>query len=156
MVRYAFILDDSFAITVEPFVVLDARNGNENGARIQIQRVQRAHEAGTLLGDPLWRGDLFSLTDGPPGNWDRAHYHPRFNGQQAGSRQMDPELTKDPIHWALEQLKDIRGLAARAGADDLVAKAGDLQAQIDGLRDELQVALQKCASASTPTHATKT
>jgi hypothetical protein len=146
MVRYAFILEDSFAITVEPFVVLDANSGDENGARIQIRRVQGQAEPGTQLGDPVWRGDLFRLADGRPGNWDRAHYHPRFNGLEAGARVMDAELTKDPINWALDQLKDVRGLATRAAAHDLVARADDLQPQIDALRDELLVALQKCAT----------
>ena len=86
MVKYAFILSDSFAITVEPFVVLDSRTGDENGARIQIRRVQDGAEPATQLGEPIWRGDLFKLTDGSPGNWDRAHYHPRFHGLQAGER----------------------------------------------------------------------
>src|SRR4249920_699770 len=107
MVRYAFILEDSFAITVEPFVVLDPRTGDENGARIQIRRVQGDAEPGTQLGAPIWRGDLFRLTDGPPGNWDRAHYHPRFQGLEAGTRHMDPALKQDPISWALAQLGDL-------------------------------------------------
>ncbi|MDQ6671057.1 MAG: hypothetical protein M3069_09950, partial [Chloroflexota bacterium] len=56
---------------------------------------------GTQLGDPIWRGDLFRLTEGPRGNWDRAHYHPRFQGTSAGERHLDPELSRDPISWAL-------------------------------------------------------
>src|SRR5437879_10663883 len=94
--RYAFIFSDSFAITVEPFVVLDPKSGDENGARIQVRRVDAAGaEPGTHLVEPIWRGDLFRLTDGPKDNWDRAHYHPRFQGTQAGARVMDPELTRD-------------------------------------------------------------
>src|SRR2546423_1032589 len=76
--KFAFIFRDSFAVTVEPFSVLDPKNGNENGARIEICRVGGSEESGTILGEPVWRGDLFKLTDGPSGNWDRAHYHPRF------------------------------------------------------------------------------
>jgi hypothetical protein len=148
MVRYAFILEDSFAITVEPFVVLDPNSGDENGARIQIRRVQGGAEAGTQLAEPLWRGDLFRLTRGREGNWDRAHYHPRFHGLEAGDRVMDPELTRNPINWALVQLSDIQALATRAAAADLAAAAGDLQPQVDALHDEILVALQKCASAS--------
>src|SRR5436190_1832321 len=108
MVRYAFILLDSFAITVEPFVVLDSNTGNEHGARIQVRRVQAATEPGTQLAEPIWRGDLFRLTRGPADNWDRAHYHPRFEGLQAGSRVTDPQLTQDPITWALAR-RDSRG-----------------------------------------------
>jgi hypothetical protein len=147
MVQYAFIFD-SFAITVEPFTVLDPRSGDENGARIQIRRVPvGAPDFSTHLAEPIWRGDLFKLTDGPPDNWDRAHYHPRFHGLEAGQRMLDPELARDPLAWALVQLGDLRGLATRAAAPDLVAVADGLQPQVDAVRDEIFVALQKCASA---------
>jgi hypothetical protein len=150
MTRYAFIFRDSFAITVEPFVVLDARSGNEHGARIQIRRVNAGVEPGEILAEPIWRGDLFRLTDGSPNNWDRAHYHPRFEGLQAGSRVMDPELSKDPIAWALGQLSDLKTLAARAAAPDFEAVAADLQLQVDELHEELRSALEKSAAAARP------
>ncbi len=146
MVKYAFILSDAFAVTVERFVVVDPRSGDENGARIQIRRVQGGAEPGTQLGDPVWRGDLFRLTEGPRGNWDRAHYHPRFQGTSAGERRVDPELSRDPITWALTQFGDLSGLASRAAAPDLAAASGELQPEIDGLRDEIRVALEKCAA----------
>jgi hypothetical protein len=145
--KFAFIFRDSFAVTVEPFSVVDPKNGNENGARIQICRVGGSEESGTILGEPVWRGDLFKLTDGPSGNWDRAHYHPRFQGGQAGQRNFDPQLSKDPISWALGQLSDLRSLASRAEAPDLVAAADDLQPEITALQDEIRAALQKCAYA---------
>jgi len=148
MVRYAFIFRDSFAITVEPFVVLDSNTGNEHGARIQVRRVGSAPEPGTQLAEPIWRGDLFKLTDGPPDNWDRAHYHPRFQGLQAGSRVTDPDLSRDPITWALGQLGDLNTLANNAAAPDLAAVSGELQPQVDGLRDEIRAALEKSAAAS--------
>ena len=154
MVNYAFIFADSFAITVEPFVVLDPKTGDENGARIQIRRVYSGAEPGTHLGEPIWRGDLFRLTDGPKDNWDRAHYHPRFHGMEAGSRVLDPQLTKDPLSWALAQLSDLRSLATRAAAPDLTAASDDLQPQVDGVRDEILVALQKCVAAAPALRAT--
>ncbi len=148
MTRYAFIFSDTFAITVEPFVVLDPSSGDENGARIQVRRVDAAGaEAGTLLADPIWRGDLFRLTNGPKDNWDRAHYHPRFQGVQAGARVLDPQLTRDPISWALTQLGDLRSLAEGAAAPDLAAAASDLQPQVDAVQDEIRQAPQKCAAA---------
>jgi hypothetical protein len=150
MPRYAFIFRDSFAITVEPFVVLDARSGKEHGARIQIRRVKAGVEPGEVLAEPIWRGDLFRLTDGSPDNWDRAHYHPRFQGLQAGSRVMDPELSKDPIEWALGQLTDLNTLAVNAAAPDFEAVAADLQPQVDDLREELRSALEKSAAAARP------
>jgi hypothetical protein len=149
MVKYAFFLSDSFAVTVEPFVVLDSGSGDENGARIQVRRVEGGSEPGTHLGDPIWRGDLFHLTAGPRGNWDRAHYHPRFQGPAAGQRHTDPELSKDPLTWALGQLGDLKGLATRADAPDLAAASGELQPELDAVREEIHVALQKCAAAMT-------
>ncbi|MDQ6670383.1 MAG: hypothetical protein M3069_06470, partial [Chloroflexota bacterium] len=137
MVKYAFIFSDTFAVTVEPCVVLDSRTGNENGARIQLRRVQAAAEPGTQLGDPIWRGDLFRLTEGPRGNWDRAHYHPRFQGTSAGERHLDPELSRDPISWALAQLGDLHSLADRAAAPDLAAASAELQPEMDAVRDEI-------------------
>jgi hypothetical protein len=147
MVRYAFIFRDSFAITVEPFVVLDSNTGNEHGARIQVRRVEGAAEPGTQLAEPIWRGDLFRLTDGSPGNWDRAHYHPRFQGLQAGSRVTDPQLSRDPITWALAQLSDLHSLASSAAAPDLAAVSGELQPQVDGLREAIAVELESNHSA---------
>jgi hypothetical protein len=147
VVRYGFFLGDSFAITVEPFVVLDARSGNEHGARIQVRRVRGGpDEPSTTLGEPIWRGDLFRLTDGPPGNWDRAHYHPRFEGLQAGARHTDPALSKDPISWALVQLSDLERLGDHAAAPDLVSVAGELQPEVDELRDQIKVALERSAA----------
>jgi hypothetical protein len=148
MVSYAFIFRDSFAITVEPFVVLDATTGNEHGARIQVRRVRGATESGIQLTEPIWRGDLFRLTDGSPNNWDRAHYHPRFHGLEAGSRVTDPQLSSDPITWALAQLSDLHSLADRAAATDLAAVCSELQPQVNDLRDEIRVALEKSADVS--------
>jgi len=148
MVRYAFILRDSFAITVEPFVVLDSNSGDEHGERIKVRRVEGAAEPGTQLAEPIWRGDLFRLTNGPTDNWDRAHYHPRFQGLQAGSRVTDPQLSSDPIAWALAQLSDLHSLAINAAAPDLAALSGELQPQVDGLRDEIRAALEKSAAVS--------
>jgi hypothetical protein len=148
MVGYAFIFRDSFAITVEPFVVLDSNTGNEHGARIQVRRVKDGAESSIQLAEPIWRGDLFRLTDGTPNNWERAHYHPRFHGLEAGSRVTDPQLSRDPITWALAQLSDLHSLATKAAAPDLAAVSSELQPQVNALRDEIRIALEKSADAS--------
>jgi hypothetical protein len=111
---------------------------------------QRWSGAGEILAEPIWRGDLFRLTDGSADNWDRLHYHPRFEGLQAGSRVIDPKLSKDPIAWALVQLSDLKTLAARAAAPDFEVVASDLQRQVDDLHDELRIALEKSAAAARP------
>jgi hypothetical protein len=153
MVNYAFLFD-TFAITVEPCVVLDPHTGDEHGARIQIRRVQTTAESDTHVGEPIWRGDLFRLTDGPPDNWDRAHYHPRFQGLAAGPRHEDPALKKDPFSWALAQLSDLHALGTQAAAPDLVEVSPDLQSQVNALHDEIRVALNKCAAQARPTPTT--
>jgi hypothetical protein len=63
---------------------------------------------------------------------------------------MDPELSKDPIAWALGQLTDLKTLAAKAAASDFEAVADDIQQQVDDLREELRSALEKSAAAARP------
>jgi hypothetical protein len=63
---------------------------------------------------------------------------------------MSPELSKDPIAWALGQLTDLKTLAANAAAPDLEVAAVDLQQQVDDLREELRSALEKSAAAARP------
>jgi hypothetical protein len=50
----------------------------------------------------------------------------------------------------LSQLHDLHSLATRAAAPDLAAASAELQPQVDAIRDEIQVALQKCAAAPPP------
>ena len=57
-------------------------------------------------------------------------------------------LTQDPITWALAQLSDLHSLATNAAAADLAEVSGELQPQVDGLRDEIRVALEKSAAVS--------
>ena len=99
MVRYGFFLGDSFAITVEPFVVLDEHSGNEHGARIQVRRVRGGpDEAATTLGEPVWRGDLFRLTAARPATGP-SPLPPSVRRVAGGLWHTDPALSKDPISW---------------------------------------------------------
>jgi hypothetical protein len=72
---------------------------------------------------------------------------------EAGARVMDLELKKDPLNWAVRQLSDLRSLATHAAAPDLAAASEELQPQVDAVRDEILVALQKCAAAPPPPRA---
>ena len=60
------MLRDSFAITIEPFVVLDARSGNEHGARIQIRRVNAGVEPVKSSPNPSGAAICFASRTGQP------------------------------------------------------------------------------------------
>jgi thioesterase domain-containing protein len=92
-------------------------NGSaERGARVEIRRMEDGR-----LGSPVWRGDLFGIAGGAPGNHDRAHYHARFVGWTTGKRRWARRLTNDPVGWVMERIADMPGLLAEAGAPELVA-----------------------------------
>jgi hypothetical protein len=103
--------------------------GDELGARIELQRLEQLpgshefHAWELRLYDPLFRADLFRLSTGLPGNFDRAHYHPRFNGREAHGRVFDPELTADPASWLERRLFDLPGLLEQAGHPELADEA---------------------------------
>lgn len=103
-----------------------AADGDEVGARVEIQRLEERpgdhefHAWEFLLHDPLFRADLFRISTGTPGNFDRAHYHPRFDGRVAGGRVFEPELTADPLSWLAGRLSDLPGLLEKAGRPELV------------------------------------
>lgn len=66
--------------------------------------------------------------DGPPGSFDRTHYHPRIaDGWEPGRRVFEPELSAFPVEWVGSRLADLEGLLARAGAADGLADARDAQ-----------------------------
>jgi hypothetical protein len=108
----------------------------ESGARVEIQRLHEEPPAvfsaawARSLGEPILRADLFTRLAGPPGNWEAAHYHPRFvEGWLPCPRAWDPALTEDPAAWLQAKLGDLRGLLYESGATDM-AETID-QAEVD-------------------------
>ena len=134
-VTYAFLFE-RLAVTVRRWVE-HGPDGPEQGARIEIQRLEARTMGSEFSGqpvdlkDPIWRADLFTLVSGPPGNFDRAHFHAIFNGDEPPDRSWDTELTADPIAWLETQLgQRLADVLTTAGASDLAGgpEAADVQA----------------------------
>lgn len=144
--RYAFLFN-GVGITVRHWVE-PSRSGDEAGCRIQIQRLHeepaptRSAARIETLREPLWRADLFTLLAGAPGNWDRAHFHTKFAGQEPQGREWDPALTADPVSWARGQLTNLKGILRAAGAGDLAEQVD--QGEVDTAMPALMAAVGAC------------
>jgi hypothetical protein len=123
-VTYAFLFG-RLAVTVKQWVQ-HADDGDEHGARVEIQRLEQ-HPIGSefaavplSLTNPVWRADLFTFEPGAPGNHDRAHFHPAFDGYEPSDRCWDEDLQSDPIGWLQTQLGDrFADVLAAGGAAEL-------------------------------------
>ena len=147
--RYAFLFD-RIAITVGKWIE-HGSEGEEAGCRIQIQRLEE-EEAGSefagrrvCLTQPIWRGDLFTLATGRPGNWDRAHYHPRFHGIEPSDRAWDPELTRSPVDWLRSRLgSNLDRMLQEGGAPDLAG--GEDARLVREALPRISAAVEECLS----------
>ena len=107
-----------------------AEDGDEIGVRVEIQCLEEGpgrqeFDAVELrLHDPIFRADLFTLSTGRSGNFDRAHYHDSFTDREPGPRHFEPELTKDPMGWLEAKLSNLDRLLELAGRAEL-AHGGD-------------------------------
>lgn len=117
---------DELAVTVQNFST-HRDDGDENGCRIEIQLVHEkmsslAAAKVTTLGEPVWRADIFS-TKTAPGTWDRAHFHPRFEGQEpSGRAYAQDEIRKNPVGWARERLADLPSLLREGGHPEMLER----------------------------------
>jgi hypothetical protein len=145
-VTYAFLFE-RIAVTVKRWVQ-HAPDGDERGARVEIQRLEWSPIGSEFaavpvsLKDPLWRADLFTFVPGAPGNHERAHFHPIFDGYEPSDRptdrSWDPDLTADPIAWLETQLGDKFGdVLIAGGASDLAVgqEAADVLAVLPQILD---------------------
>lgn len=144
--KYAFLFGDyraadydardHLAITVQNFST-HRDDGDENGCRIEIQLVHEeapslAAAKITTLREPVWRADIFS-TRTSIGSWDRAHYHPTFEGQEPSGRVYAQEdVRKDPVGWARDWLSNLPELLTEGGHPEALAKI-----RLDELRSAL-------------------
>jgi hypothetical protein len=134
--RQAFLYE-RLAVIVQPWLE-HAVDGDEIGARVEIQEFAEVpgdneFEAYELIvSRPIWRADLFRLSTGVPGNFDRAHYHPRFEGRDPGDRSWDTALKRDPLEWLALKLSDLDGLLVGSGHSELTP-APDARRLIDTL-----------------------
>ena len=144
-VRYAFMLG-RISITV-CHRVDEAPEGDLHGGLLEIQRTYE--ETGgefettvATLREPIWRVDLCRWDEGPPGNWERAHHHNRWDGMEPFERQFDPGLTLDPVSWVEQQLMDIDCILRNGGAADLVGTV--TQDQVEEVRPWIMSILRHC------------
>lgn len=102
----------------------------EGGARVDIRRVTQlegpAHRAGAAgftvapVGDGgVWRADLFVVLS--EGGRECFHYHPHFRDNDVGERFDEDAITADPRQWIEDSLRDLPGILASSGAEDLIA-----------------------------------
>ena len=117
----------------------------EIGSRVEIRRWEPEPVPGANPGvagfrvlpvsEGIWRADLFTGPDGPI-----YHYHPAFEDGDVGQRHLDPELTADPVSWAMRQLADIGTLLRGSGAGDLADQVP--QDQLDVLLPAIKAAIE--------------
>lgn len=97
-------------------------DGVEIGVRVEVdgasvEECSSEYEAPEIHIDrPSWRADLFCNLDGEDGNWDAAHFHPRFRQKMPGSRVFEPALQDDPVGWLRATLKAPRFEGGTGGA----------------------------------------
>jgi hypothetical protein len=124
--RHAFLFDE-LGLTLQQWMER-AADGDEIGVRAELHHFaadKPAEDASEFaakvmtLSRPIWRADIFTLTTGEPGNFARAHFHPRFDGTEPCERDWDPNLSADPFAWLAQQLTDLPRVLARAGAGEL-------------------------------------
>jgi len=146
--KYAFLFD-RFAITVQDYM-LHVPEGDERGPRVEVQRLEE-HATGseaaiipTSLGAPIWRGDFFRFVPGTRGNWERAHYHPIFEGLEPCERAWLPELEADPIAWVAHELSEnLRSIFTMGNAEDLLDEdsLADVQAAVPAITEAMRLCL---------------
>jgi hypothetical protein len=131
-ITYAFFVD-GMALTVRRWTE-HAEDGDETGARLELQRLHEDRSHGTefamptvLLGAPIWRADLFRL--GFAESLERAHHHPRFNNGEPCDRVWLTEAdAAEPLAWTERVLTDgLETLLSEAGAADLYGAATQRQ-----------------------------
>jgi hypothetical protein len=112
--------------------------GDEAGVRLEVRLLGDVGPRGSasaaqavLVDQPVWRADLFDLVDEPPGNFARAHFHPRFHGVEPSDRCWDDALSADPMAWVAAQLGNLESLLRRSGAQPGVT-IGLEQVEADG------------------------
>ena len=94
------------------------QEGAERSVRLEVRLLERgplpgsAHSARPIeVARPVWRADLPESVDGPPGSFDRTHYHPALRDWEPGCRVFDRGLSAHPVEWVGAKLGDLETLA---------------------------------------------
>jgi hypothetical protein len=110
------------------------QEGAERGVRLEVRLLVRGPLPGSdysarpiEVGRPVWRADLLESVDGPPGSFDRTHYHPQLQDWEPGRRVYDRDLSANPVEWVGARLAGLESLLAEAGVAADPAYAGDAE-----------------------------
>ena len=130
--RAAVLVSDLYFIDPNP---LPGQESPERGVRLEVRLLDRGELHGSIysaqpigVGQPVWRADLLESVDGPPGSFDRTHYHPQLQGWEPGRRVYDRDLSAHPVEWVGARLAGLESLLAEAGVAADPAYAGDAEA----------------------------
>jgi hypothetical protein len=117
--RVGVLVGDLYFVDPQP---ARGQEGGEHGVRLELRVLERGPLKGSIysaqpieVGRPVWRADLLESVAGPPGSFDRTHYHPAFNGWEPSRRVFVRELSADPLGWLGARLADLDGLVVSAG-----------------------------------------
>jgi hypothetical protein len=162
------ILLDHIGVVVRHWYEIGPRD-EEHGCRVEIRMLRRPEHTGTesaaqpvTLDLPLWRADIFDLVGSPPGNLERAHYHPTFDGREPVARHWDAQLKNDWRGWLAQRLSDLpetlrsNGDVDVSGADRLVSELPRLLDQAEGMLGLHCVDPGQCLAMTTDTRVATT
>jgi len=130
--RTGVVVGDLYFVDPNPH---PGQEGAERGVRLEVRLLERGPLPGSIysaqpieVARPVWRADLLESADGPPGSFDRTHYHPALQGWEPGRRVFDRDLSAHPVEWVGAKLAGLEALLAEAGVDSDPACARDAQA----------------------------
>ena len=129
--RTGVAIGDLYFADPDPY---PGQEGAERGVRLEVRLLVRgplprsAYSARPIeVGRPIWRADLLESVDGPPGSFDRTHYHPQLEGWEPGRRVYDRDLSAHPVEWVGARLAGLEALLAEAGVAPDPAYARDAE-----------------------------
>lgn len=147
--RIGVVASDIYFLDPDP---APGQEGAEQGARVELRHFERGELQGSIYSAQpiaveraIWRADLLESVANP-GTLDRAHYHPRFQGWEPGTRKFVKEMTANPVAWVGKYLTDVDGLLEAAGVtpDEIGASdADELRAAIPDIMDSVRRLLER-------------
>ena len=162
--RFLFITG-KVAITVRHWVERGPHDGStESGSRVEVRRYEEdvpepynAAPPARLL-KPFWRADLFTHDQGEEGNWERAHQHTEWKGNEPGPRSWSPEMSSDPVGYTMRRLENLPALLREAGAGAEAASIdpAELAALVPAIRTAIETCLKPAPASTAKTTSGKT